>query len=217
MKKLLTGLFVLAFSVSMLAAEKTYDCLGFTFSVPLNYESTTECTSYGDVNKEMTSVAFGIQGLTLYNNWVGLYSDFEIVFPLKISADVDKSTNFDHDNEQYSLDLGRSDFDRLWGMSFLIAPAFRLYRNEKILVTAAPGLHLGLLYAGHQSVFYGGLGANVQAGISLGPKWSLIIGTDMYYDLPKELDYPDKYKEFHPINTTRDFTVAPRIGFGYRK
>ena len=153
MKKLFTGLFVLAFSVSMLAAEKTYDCFGLTFSVPLNYESTTKNTNYGDIDKEMTSIAFGIQGLTLYNNWIGLYSDFELYFPLKITADIDKSTNFDHEDEQYSLDLGRSDFDRLWGMSFLIAPAFRLYRNENVLVTAAPGLHLGLLYAGHQSFF----------------------------------------------------------------
>lgn len=74
-------LFVLCVSSSF-AREKTFDSLGFHFSIPMMFESDVE--NGIKINSTMQSIGLGFNGLSLYSEKLGVYSYLDVVFPQKI-------------------------------------------------------------------------------------------------------------------------------------
>ena len=100
---------------SIFAVEPKYDSFGFHFSVPLLFETATESGVKADTN--MTSVGFGIHALTMYTDKIGLYVNMDLLFP----QTMDLKMTYGGNTQSYSV--SRSDYDSLWGMAALIAPA----------------------------------------------------------------------------------------------
>lgn len=209
MKKiLLAAVIAVCISSSAAAVETKYESFGFNFSVPVLYESQKE--DGVEVETTMTSIAFGIQALSLYTERLGLYVNLDLVLPQNISIKIGSG------KLGYTIDMDRSDYDSLWGMSALLGPAICITQSDKMLFTVSPGIHYSLLSAeveGNSSVVYlFGLGANIQDSIFFSDSGYFSFGADIAYD-------------FYGVNisggeskseTSHDFTFTPRVGIGFR-
>lgn len=207
MKKIFLGLLILAFSSSLFAVETKYDSFGFHFSVPLIFETAEESGIKAESN--MTSFAFGIHALSLYTERIGLYVNMDLVFPQKIKSKIS------YGGVSYTYDLSRSDYDSLWGMSALVAPAICITQSETMLFTVSPGLHYTMLLAdaATSSVSYLlGIGVNVQDSIFFSSNGYLSIGADIAYDFVGSSITNGESKS----GNTHDFIITPRIGVGFK-
>ncbi len=207
MKKILFGMLLLAFSSSLFAVETKYDSFGFHFSAPFIFETAEE----NDVNAKtnISSVAFGIHSMSLYTERIGIYVNMDLVFPQKLK------TTLSYGSLSYDYELSRSDYDSLWGMSSLIAPAICAKQTESMLFTVSPGLHYIMLFADAASsgvTYLLGLGVNVQDSIFFGTNGYFTFGADIAYDFLGSAMVDGKSKS----GNTNDFIFTPRIGIGFK-
>ena len=94
MKKIFAAAVIAAcISASAAAVETQYDSFGFNFSVPIFYQTQEEKGLEEELN--ITSVAFGIQALSLYTERLGLYVNLDLVLlqELALDSDLNKRTS----------------------------------------------------------------------------------------------------------------------------
>ena len=207
MKKIIFGLLIMAFSTSLFAVNTKYDSFGFHLSIPLIFEKAEESGTRAET--DMTSLAFGIHALSLYTDRIGLYSNLDLVFPVKIN------TTISYGGRSYTYNLSRSDYNSLWGMAALFAPAICVTKSETMLFTVSPGLHYTMLFAdaATSSVTYLlGIGVNVQDSIFFSDNGYFSFGADFAYDFLGATIANGTSKSGH----THDIIVNPRIGVGFR-
>lgn len=207
MKKIFLGLLIMAISTSLFAVETKYDSFGFHLSAPLIFETAEESGIKSESN--MTSIAFGIHALSLYTERIGLYVNMDIIFPQKINSKIT------YWGVSYTFDLSRSDYDSLWGMSALFAPAICITQSESMLFTVSPGLHYTMLFAdaATTSVSYLlGVGVNVQDSIFFSSNGYFSVGADIAYDFVGSSIVNGESKS----GNTNDFIFTPRIGVGFK-
>ncbi|MCR5081414.1 MAG: hypothetical protein K6B17_08725 [Treponema sp.] len=206
-RSLIGALFVLIMT-STFAIETKYQQFGFNFSVPLVFESEEENGLKSDTS--ITSIAIGIDALTLYTDKIGLYANFEIVFPQKLS------TELSYGGSTVSYDLSRDDYDSLWGLTALFGPAFCISKSDTGIVTISPGLHYILVFAetplSSVSSYLLGIGVNLQKSFFFGDNGYISIGADLAYDFLGTTTTDGQSSS----GTTRDLIFVPRVGIGFR-
>lgn len=206
-KRILVGALIFSLMSSIFAVETKYDSFGLHFSVPLVFETATESGAKAESN--MTSIGFGIHALSLYTDRIGLYVNLDLVFPQTMNMKV----TYGGVTQSYSV--SRSDYDSLWVMAALFAPAISIIHTDKMLFTVSPGIHYTMMfadaaYATASYVF--GIGANIQDSIFFSSNGYFTIGADIAYDF---LGFTIANGE-SKSGGTHDFIFNPKIGVGFR-
>lgn len=207
-KRILVGALLFSIMSSLFAVETKYDSFGIHFSLPLVFESASENGIKAETN--MTSIGFGIHALTLYTDKIGLYANFDLVFPQTMTI---KAT---YGGISQSYSVSRSDYDSLWGMAALIGPAISIVYTDTMLFTVSPGIHYTMLFAdataaASSSIVFG-FGANVQDSIFFSTNGYFTIGADIAYDFIGTTSVNGKSKS----GETHDLILNPKIGIGFK-
>lgn len=206
-KRIIVGALLISLMSSISAVETKYDSFGFNFSVPIIFETAAENGVKAET--DVTAIGFGIHGLTMYTERIGMYSNIDLIFPQILNMKL----KYGGKSESYSV--SRSDYDSLWGLSALIAVAFSIGRMDKTLFTISPGLHYTMMFADAEyatTVFVIGIGANIQNSFFFSSNGYFSIGADIAYDFLGTTMVNGKSKS----GETHDFTFNPRIGIGFR-
>lgn len=208
-KRLYVVLVGILLSSSIFAVEPKYTSLGFHFSVPMIGESASENGISTETN--ITSIGFGVHGLALYTDKIGFYENIELVFPKSIQLRV----KYDKYNKT-TYNLSRSDYDSLWGITALLAPAICIIQTEQILFTISPGIHYTMLFASANSVssvmYLFGIGANIQNSFFFSTNGYFTIGLDIAYDFLGFTISNGQSKS----GEANDFIFNPKLGMGFR-
>ena len=173
-KRILVGALIFSLMSSIFAVETKYDSFGLHFSVPLVFETATESGAKAETN--MTSIGFGIHALSLYTDRIGLYVNLDLVFPQTMNMKV----TYGGVTQSYSV--SRSDYDSLWGIAALFAPAISIIHTDKMLFTVSPEIHYTMMFvdAGYATESYVfGIEANVQDSIFFSSNGYFTVGADM--------------------------------------
>ncbi len=207
MKKLLLVIVSVLLCTKVFALG-TYNSIGLHFSVPVLFEKTENNSI--EQKLTMTSIAFGLDAMTLFSEKIGIFANLDISFPQKIHTERTRRGK----TETYTFD--RSDYDSLWGISLMAGPAFAIIRTDRTLFTVSPGLHYKMLSAKvasySNSSYAFGIGANIQDSISIGDKGCFLFGCDLIYDF-YGTPVIDGNSDSDRIS---DFTFKPFVGFGIR-
>ena len=207
MKRILVVLLLVFCVSSSFAREKSFESLGFHFSLPLMFENEVE---YGiEVNSTMQSFGLGLNGLTLYSEKFGVYSYLDVVFPQKIKLKLSYAGQ-----TEYGV-VDRSSYYSFWGIDALLGFAIKVFQNEMNLFTISPGIHYEMLSAEAQDsvlTYIFGLGLNIQDYISLNEKVFLMLGANILYDFVGLGFYNGGFNSVK----TNSFFVSPKIGIGFK-
>lgn len=203
MKKLFTVVMALMISASAFALDVKFDSISLHFAVPFCYENSERTGS--KVETTMTSIGFGFETITLYTEHIGLYVNMDFFFPQALNVKTQYGT----------VKLKRSDYESLWGLTALMAPAIPIIFNEKMLFTVSPGIHVTALYTDtgiSTFSYYLGIGVNVQDSIFFTDKCYFTFGADIAYDFLGKMTSGDASFS----GKTKDLVITPRIGIGFR-
>ena len=207
MKRILVVLLLVFCVSSSFAREKSFESLGFHFSLPLMFENEVE---YGiEVNSTMQSFGLGINGLTLYSEKFGVYSYLDVVFPQKIKLKLSYAGQ-----TEYGV-VDRSSYYSFWGIDALLGFAIKVFQNEMNLFTISPGIHYEMLSAEAQDsvlTYIFGLGLNIQDYISLNEKIFLMLGANILYDF---VGFGLYNGESNSVDSNT-FFVSPNVGMIFR-
>lgn len=207
MKRILVVLLLVFCVSSSFAREKSFESLGFHFSLPLMFENEVE---YGiEVNSTMQSFGLGLNGLTLYSEKFGVYSYLDVVFPQKIKLKLSYAGQ-----TEYGV-VDRSSYYSFWGIDSLLGFAIKVFQNEMNLFTISPGIHYEMLSAEAQDsvlTYIFGLGLNIQDYISLNEKVFLMLGANILYDF---VGFGLYNGESNSVDSNT-FCVSPKIGIGFK-
>ena len=207
MKRILVVLLLVFCISSGFAREKSFESLGFHFSLPLMFENEVE---YGiEVNSTMQSFCLGLNGLTLYSEKFGVYSYFDVVFPQKIKLKLSYAGQ-----TEYGV-VDRSSYYSFWGIDALLGFAIKVFQNEMNLFTISPGIHYEMLSAEAQDsvlTYIFGLGLNIQDYISLNEKVFLMLGANILYDF---VGFGLYNGESNSVDSNT-FCVSPNVGMIFR-
>ena len=207
MKRILVVLLLVFCVSSSFAREKSFESLGFHFSLPLMFENEVE---YGiEVNSTMQSFGLGINGLTLYSEKFGVYSYLDVVFPQKIKLKLSYAGQ-----TEYGV-IDRSSYYSFWGMDAMFCFAMKVFQNERNLFTISPGIHYLMLFADavdSSCVYTFGLGFNIQDYISINDNIFFIVGANIAYDF---IGFGFYNADVYSI-TSNVFIFSPKIGIGFK-
>ena len=207
MKRILVVLLLVFCVSSSFAREKSFESLGFHFSLPLMFENEVE---YGiEVNSTMQSFGLGLNGLTLYSEKFGVYSYLDVVFPQKIKLKLSYAGQ-----TEYGV-VDRSSYYSFWGIDSLLGFAIKVFQNEMNLFTISPGIHYEMLSAEAQDsvlTYIFGLGLNIQDYISLNEKVFLMLGANILYDF---VGFGLYNGESNSVDSNT-FFVSPNVGMIFR-
>lgn len=199
-------LFVLCVSSSF-AREKSFESLGFHFSLPLMFENEVE---YGiEVNSTMQSFGLGFNGLSLYSEKLGVYSYLDVVFPQKIKLKLSYAGQ-----TEYGV-VDRSSYYSFWGIDALFAFAIKVFQNERNLFSVSPGIHYEMLSAetiDSVLTYIFGIGLNIQDYITMNEKVFLMLGANIAYDF---IGFGFYNGDFNSVESNI-FFVSPKIGIGFK-
>ena len=177
------------------------------FSVPLLFETATENGAKAETN--MTSIGIGIHALSLYTDQIGLHVNLDLVFPQTMNMKV----SYGGITQSYSV--SRSDYDSLWGIAALFAPAISIIHTDKMLFTVSPEIHYTMMFvdAGYATESYVfGIEANVQDSIFFSSNGYFTVGADIAYDF---LGFTIANGELKS-GGTHNFIFNPIIDVGFR-
>ena len=191
MKKFFSTLIVLAVITTAAVAETKM--LSVNFAVPVDTINTKhEITYMGSetLKQQYTGIGFGVSGVNMFSKIVGLYTDVELGFfqSYKLSyagmeGTAKRKEVLGDDGKQFS-------------MNFLIGPAFKIFENDKIFLSAAPAGHWYMNYEsiGNNATSGGflGLGANATFAFFFNDVVGISAGLDFAFDF---LGYGDYRKE----------------------
>ncbi len=212
MKKIFSALFLAVVLTTGLVAETKM--LSVNFTVPFDIH-TQKLSGYGETLKateKLTSIGFGISGVNMFSEVVGLYMDASLGFfqSLKYDSPVVsfsmKRSDMVEDAKQFSLDLR-------------IGPAFKIIDNDKMFLSAAPVLFFNLGYSGTSdsatSGGYVGLGANASFSYFFNSVVGLSAGLDIGYGFVGFGDYK-KLSESGITSKHSQFNITPKIGVAFK-
>ena len=207
MKRILVVL-LLVFCISAgFAREKSFESLGFHFSLPLMFENEVE---YGiEVNSTMQSFGLGLNGLTLYSEKYGMFASVDLFFPQVVKLKL----SYNGLTEAGVID--RSKYYSFWGMDAMFCFAMKVFQNEMNLFTISPGIHYEMLSAEAQDsvlTYIFGLGLNIQDYISLNEKIFLMLGANILYDF---VGFGLYNGESNSVDSNT-FFVSPNVGMIFR-
>lgn len=207
MKKIILSILLSFSALCCFAIEKKYDSLGFTFSSPvvMDFASSNGTKSSGII----PSIAFGIQGTTLYSDKFGLYSSVDFFLPFSISTTITSG------GSKTTLKATRDQYKSLWGMSLLFGPAIVLSKTEKGLFLISPGIHYNMLLADGTSTVLThtfGVGANIQYNFFFGSNGFFNVGGDVAFDF---LGFANAGGNTNSLKAV-SFMFAPKVGVGFR-
>ena len=207
MKRILVVLLLVFCVSSSFAREKSFESLGFHFSLPLMFENEVE---YGiEVNSTMQSFGLGLNGLTLYSEKFGVYSYLDVVFPQKIKLKLSYAGQ-----TEYGV-VDRSSYYSFWGIDALLGFAINVFQNERNLFTISPGIHYLMLFADavdSSCVYTFGLGFNIQDYIDINDNIFFIVGANIAYDF---LGFGFYNADVYSIKSN-SFICSPKIGLGFK-
>lgn len=206
MKRIVISMLCAAFMPLLYAVEPQMTSFGAHFSIPLIFESASE--NGVKTKSDMTSIGFGFHGLTLYTEKLGIYTNLDIVFPQTLN------TTITYGSQTASYSVNRSDYDSIWGMSALLAPAICVASGDKGLLAISPGIHYAMLFASTNTVttvsYLFGLGAAVQGNIFLSSNAYISLGADLAYDFLGFTLANGSSKS----GETHECMFTPRVGLG---
>lgn len=192
MKKFFSTLIVLAVITTAAVAETKL--FSVNFAVPIDtINMKHEITYVGSesIKQQYTGIGFGVSGVNMFSKIVGLYTDVEIGFlqSYKLSYDGQSGTA---NRKEYLGDDGKQ-----FSMNFMIGPAFKIFENDKMFLSAAPAFHWYMNYMsfGGSNAFSGGtigLGANASFSYFFTDLIGITAGLDFAFDF---LGYGDYRKE----------------------
>ena len=214
MKKFFSTLIVLAVITTAAVAETKM--LSVNFAVPVDtINSKVEYNGEeGNGKTTFTSVAFGVSGLNMFGDLMGLYTDVEIGFMQNWKDDTGSVKR---------SDLG-SNFKQ-FSMNFMIGPAFKIIETDKILFTAAPAGHWYMNYMSLGSAAYTisggllGIGGNASFSFFFNDVVGLTAGMDLAFDFLGYGDYRKEsesyYGESYSVKYTH-FNFTPKFGVSFK-
>lgn len=207
MKRILVVL-LLVFCISAgFAREKTFESLGFHFSLPLMFENEVE---YGvKVNSTIESIGFGMNALTLYSEKYGMFASLDLFFPQRIKLKL----SYNGQIEAGVLD--RSNYYSFWGMDAMFCFAMKIFQNEMNLFSISPGIHYEMLFAeaiDSSYIYTFGLGLNIQDYITMNEKVFLMFGANIAYDF---IGFGFYNADVYSIKSNQ-FIFSPKIGIGFK-
>ena len=216
MKKFFSTLIVLAvISTAMVAETKLFSV---NFAIPVdNITQKIEATGYSDSFKtSYTSIGFGVSGVNMFNNIVGLYSDVEIGFMQNWKDDTGEIKRKD-------LKDYYSDFKQ-FSMNFMIGPAFKIIENDKMFFSAAPAFHWFMdyiSYGGANAISGGmiGLGANASFSYFFTDLIGITAGLDFAFDFFGYGDYKKQEGYISGVPATlkvSHINFTPKVGLTFR-
>jgi hypothetical protein len=173
--------------------------------MPFNFEST----SAGD--SSMRSFSAGVAFASPLNDFIGFGFYESILFPQELKATAGGVT----------VTTGPGDYKLILGNDMLLGPVFTIYRNGKIRIPAAAGLHLFTLLANGQSAssigYEFGAGGNIGCEFYFSEKWYVVgraaVNWDFYAMTRLDTAYGGSKTD---SGTITGFGIAPQIGVGYR-
>ena len=212
MKKIFSTLFLAVVLTTGLVAETKMFSVNFT--VPFDIH-TQKVSGYGETQKateKLTSIGFGLSGVNMFSEVVGLYMDASLGFfqSAKYDSPVGsysiKRSDMVEDGKQFSLDMR-------------IGPAFKIIDNDKMFLSAAPVFFCNFGYAGTSnsatSGGYVGLGANASFSYFFNSFIGLSAGLDIDYGF---VGFGDFRKESDSGITSKhsQFNITPKIGVAFK-
>ena len=207
MKRILVVLLLVFCVSSSFAREKSFESLGFHFSLPLMFENEVE---YGiEVNSTMQSFGLGLNGLTLYSEKYGMFASVDLFFPQVVKLKLSYAGQ-----TEYGV-VDRSSYYSFWGMDAMFCFAIKVFQNEMNLFTISPGIHYEMLSAEAQDsvlTYIFGLGLNIQDYISLNEKVFLMLGANILYDF---VGFGLYNGESNSVDSNT-FFVSPNVGMIFR-
>ena len=222
MKKFFSTLIVLAVITTAAVAETKM--LSVNFAIPLDTVTTKVDVSSnypgysrsGSAKTNTTSIGFGISGLNMFNNLIGLYTDVEfgILQSGKIEGTSFKRKDFGNDYKQFA-------------MNFMIGPAFKILENDKMLFTAAPAFHWFMNYESNGNYAFSGgmigLGGNASFSYFFNDVIGITAGMDMAFDFFGYADYKkqeerESYGSYYATSTLKytHFNFTPKFGVSFK-
>lgn len=207
MKKIVSVIISVLISFCLFSVERKYESFGVDFSVPVIFESGEKNGVKAETN--MTSIGFGLHAMSIYTERIGLYVDLDLVFPQTVSISGAIG------GRKITVETSRSDYNSLWGMSTIMAPAIVIKQNEKMLFTISPGIHYFMLFADANTTavsYLLGLGVNIQNSFFFGKNGYFTLGGDISYDF---IGFAMSNGTTESGNT-HDFLIKPQIGIGFR-
>lgn len=212
MKKIFSALFLAVVLTTGLVAETKM--LSVNFTVPFDIH-TQKVSGYGETQKvteKLTSIGFGISGVNMFSEVVGLYMDASLGFfqSGKIETPFGnasfKRSDMVEDWKQFSMDLR-------------IGPAFKIIDNDKMFLSAAPVFFCNFGYSGTSdsatSGGYVGLGANANFSYFFNSFVGISAGLDIDYGF---VGFGDFRKESDSGITSKhsQFNITPKIGVAFK-
>lgn len=148
----------------------------------------------------------------MYSNVVGMYVNMDCFFPQKLSLTQT------YRGYSRSIELSKSDYKSLWGISALWAPALKLVWKEKSLFTVSPGIHYQMLFAEAEytsTTYLFGIGVNLQNSIFFSSNGYFNFGFDFAYDFLGKTVSSNPYVDTSSSGSGYDITFTPRLGIGF--
>jgi hypothetical protein len=134
-----------------------------SFELGVGYHRMTETQEDSGIKLTMPSLAINFAGTTFYTKNIGIaaYGNFLLPQELKVSA------------QGLSFIIDKSAYNFLFGMDFLIGPAFMLYQNESFCLPLSIGMNYCHLWSVVSVVDTSsseiGLGANITGEYHVNP------------------------------------------------
>lgn len=212
MKKIFSTLFLAVVLTTGLVAETKMFSVNFT--VPFDIH-TQKLSGYGQTEKyteKLTSIGFGLSGVNMFSEVVGLYMDASLGFFQSGKLETPsgnasyKRSDMVEDAKQFSMDLR-------------IGPAFKIIDNDKMFLSAAPVFFCNLVYWGNpDSAISGGfvgLGANASFSYFFNSFVGISAGLDIDYGFVGFGDYK-KVSNSGVTSKHSQFNITPKIGVAFK-
>lgn len=214
MKKKFSTLFLAVVLTTGLVAETKMFSVNFT--VPFDIH-TQKVSGYGETQKateKITSIGFGLSGVNMFSEVVGLYMDVSLGFFQSLK----------YDNPFVSYSMKRSDMvedAKQFSMDLRIGPAFKIIDNDKMFLSAAPVFFCNFGYWGTSdsatsiSGGFVGLGANASFSYFFNSFVGISAGLDIDYGFVGFGDYK-KVSDSGATSKHSQFNITPKIGVAFK-
>lgn len=219
MKKLFVLLFAFCAVVAVYGKERKNTYISVNLGVPLFWES--EPMNGGEALKSrVASISADFSAARYFGSFFAIYGDIDVFFPLRLSTEMHGIRDT----------VGRSDYDTLFGISFLAGISLAPVRNDKLLLSVSPGFHYTYMKAENGVAGGGsleasahalGLGANVEFGYKITDLIFIRAAVAVAYDFIEfnttTLHTPGDYSvsEDSGMLSLSMLTLKPQIGVGF--
>ena len=221
MKKFITGAILAVLLTTAAVAQQGYSSLGAHVSLPIGIQSQKGDyyvpyvgTFDAKILTTNTNFGFGINGMSMFTDVIGLYSSMDFTLLMSQSTKMTIAGSSSGTVKMKRKEMKDAGMDSEWGVDLIIGPAFKLLYTDNIFLYAAPGIHYYMEYmkvgSAASSGGYAGIGASVDMDFTLAEHFALQAGVDMAFDFLAFGDFKvDDVKQFM-------FGFSPKVGVAYK-